>query len=56
MVKKNLKKALGKELATTDHLYTMMMEREAVLNSRPLVYVGTELEDQVALTPGNFFG
>ncbi len=56
MVKKGLKKALGKKLATCDHLHTLMTEVEAVLNSRPLVYVGTELEDQVALTPGNLLG
>ncbi len=56
MVKRGLKKALGKTLATTDHLHTLMTEVEAVLNSRPLVYVGTELEDQVALTPGNLLG
>ncbi len=53
MVKRGLKKALGKRLATIDHLHTIITEVEAVLNSRPLVYVDSDLEDQVAMTPGD---
>ncbi len=56
MVKRGLKKALGKRLATSDHLHTIITEVEAVLNSRPLMYLDSDLEDQVALTPGDLLG
>jgi len=53
IVKRSLKKALGKNLVTNDHLNTLLIEIEAVVNSRPLFPVGNELEDPIALTPAH---
>ena len=39
MVKRCLRKALGRKHFTLDQLATLLTEIEAVLNSRPLTYV-----------------
>lgn len=35
-------------------MQTFLKEVEAILNSRPLVYVGEDLYSSVTLTPGHF--
>ena len=52
MVKSNLKKVLGKKSVTSDNLCVLIHEIEAVINSRPLTYVGDD--DVDILTPGHF--
>ena len=49
-----LRKAIGKKCVTMLQLQTFLAETEAVLNSRPLVYIGEELNDGTAITPAHF--
>ena len=56
MVKQSLRKALGKAKAclTSEQLLTILKEAEAVINSRPLTYVGDDINSFVTLTPAHF--
>ena len=49
-----LKKILGKAFMTSDELYTILTEVEAMVNSRPLCSVHDDPEDMSYLTPANF--
>ena len=51
-VKKAMKKALGRSLVSLQHLSTLLTEIEAVVNSRPLVYIDEDV--RTVLTPGHF--
>ena len=51
LVKKALRETLGRKLLTLIKMQTLLKEVEAVLNSRPLVYVGEDLNLSVTLTP-----
>lgn len=53
LVKRGLRKSIGKICLTSSQLYTVLVEVEAVVNSRPIVYVGTELDDW-CLCPADF--
>ena len=50
--KRCLKKAIGKNCLTHDELLTLVIEVEAVLNSRPLTYVSSEGAEE-PLTPSH---
>ena len=39
---------------TNEHLLTILKEAEAVINSRPLVYIGDDINSTVAVTPSHF--
>ena len=54
LVKRSLRKAIGRKLLTNDQLLTVLKETEAVVNSRPLVYIGDDINSSVTITPGNF--
>ena len=54
LVKQALRKSIGKICLTIVQLETILTEVEAVINSRPLVYVGADLNSGFALTPGDF--
>ena len=54
LVKQALRKSIGKICLNVVQLETILTEIEAVINSRPLVYVGTDLKSGFALTPGDF--
>ena len=54
LVKRILRKVLGKLSFTYDQLFTILTESEAVLNSRPLIFVGEDIDSGFALTPGDF--
>ena len=54
LVKQSLRKSIGKICLNTVQLETILTEVEAVVNSRPLVYVGADLNSGFALTPGDF--
>ena len=54
MTKKSLRKSLGKIHVTFNELRTLIVETEAVLNSRPLTYLGDDIESGCAITPGHF--
>ena len=53
-VKRCLKKAIGSKYLTYEELETILIEVEAVLNSRPLTYQYEE-SDEVPLTPSHLF-
>ena len=54
LTKRALKKTIGKKCLTERQLTTILTETEAVLNSRPLVYVDNDLDSSSALTPLDF--
>ena len=53
-MKSALKKSVGNRCLTQRELETCLHEIEACLNSRPLSFVGSDLEDGAALTPAHF--
>ena len=54
LTKRALKKTIGKKCLTERQLATILTEAEAVLNSRPLVYVDDDINSSSALTPQDF--
>ncbi|XP_053380514.1 uncharacterized protein LOC128548907 [Mercenaria mercenaria] len=54
IVKKVFRKTLGRRLLTLIQLQTLVKEAEAVVNSRPLVYVGDDVNSSITLTPSHF--
>ena len=53
-VKSALKKSLGGHCLTRSELETTLHEVEACINSRPLTFVGDELDSSSPLTPSHF--
>ena len=51
LTKRALKKTIGKKCLTERQLVTILTEAEAVLNSRPLIYVDDNINSSSALTP-----
>lgn len=45
---------LGRKLATDIQLQTLLKEVEVIVNSRPLVYVGDDLESNITLMLRHF--
>lgn len=56
VVKRSPRKAVGRKLLTDSQFQTVIKEVEAVVNSRPLVYVGDDINSSITLTPGHFLG
>ena len=54
IVKRSLRKAIGKVCLSSEQLLTILKEAEAVINSRPLVYVGDDINSSMTLTPAHF--
>lgn len=54
IVKRSLRKAIGKVCLNNEQLLTIIKEAEAVINSRPLVYVGDDINSYMTLTPAHF--
>lgn len=54
LVKRSLRKALGKVCLNNEQFLTILKEAEAVINSRPLVYVGDDINSSMTLTPAHF--
>lgn len=52
--KRHLRRVVGNELLTSAQLNTLIIEIEAVLNSRPLTPISTDPNDLLVLTPGHF--
>ena len=54
ITKRVLKKTLGNQCLTEKQLTTILVEAEAVVNSRPLVYVDEDINSSMVLTPSDF--
>ena len=54
MVKRCFRKTTGRTHFTLEQLTTLLTEIEAVLNSRPLIYVNKDFESGFVLTPSHF--
>ena len=54
IVKRSLRKTIGKRLLMFDQMQTVVKEVEAVVNKRPLVYVGDDIDSSIVITPGHF--
>ena len=54
MVKSCLRKSVGRLLLSKDQLDTFLSETEAVMNSRPLVYVDGDINSNNAIAPAHF--
>ena len=54
LVKRSLRKAIGQLCLTNDQLLTVLKEAEAIINSRPLVYMGDDINSGITLTPAHF--
>ena len=48
------RKAIGKASLGNEHLLTVLKEAEAVVNSRPLVYIADDIQSPITLTPAHF--
>lgn len=53
-VKVHLYKSLGSQILTYEELNTLIVEIEAVLNSRPLCQINADSRDPIAITPAHF--
>ncbi|CAF1573923.1 unnamed protein product [Didymodactylos carnosus] len=56
LVKRNLRKTIDSHLLTYRQLETVVIEVESVINSRPLGFVGSTLDDGITLTPALCLG
>jgi len=54
LTKRSLRKAIGRNLLSFDKLQTVIKEAEAVINTRPLLYIGDDINSNIALTPSHF--
>ena len=53
-VKRSLRVVLGNQCVAEDVLHTVLLEVEFLLNSRPLTYVSSAIDDAEPLTPNHF--
>ena len=54
VAKKTLKAIVGNARLALDELQTAIKKVEALMNSRPLIYVGACPRDELVLTPNHF--
>ena len=54
VVKRSLRKAIGRRMLTLIQLQTILKQVEAIVNSRPLVYIDNDINSCFPLTPNHF--
>lgn len=54
LVKRALRKTIGRKLLSVEQMTTLLKECEAVINSRPLVYMGKDIKSSIAISPRHF--
>ncbi|CAG2200461.1 unnamed protein product [Mytilus edulis] len=54
VVKRSLRKVLKGRLVSDVQLLTVIKETEAIVNARPLVYIGDDVNSNINLTPSHF--
>ena len=54
LVKRSLRKGIGLKRLTLDQFVVMLVEIEAVINTRPLTYIYEEFPSGFSLTPAHF--
>ena len=54
LVKRSLRKCIGRASLTTIQLQTFLKEVEAIINNRPLVHVYDDINSDITLTPSHF--
>lgn len=54
IVKRALRKSIGRKLLTLVQIQTLVKEVETVVNARPLVYVENDVNSTITLTPNHF--
>ena len=54
ITKRSLKKAIGRCIVTREQMSTIIVEIEAIVNSRPLMYLDDDINSGEALTPAHF--
>ena len=52
-LKEPLRMILGKALLTYTEMYTVLTDIEAVINSRPLMFIGNDINDGEVITPAH---
>ena len=53
-VKRSLRKSIGFMKLNRYEFVTILTETEAVINSRPLLYIGDDINSNYGLTPAHF--
>ncbi|TKR73921.1 hypothetical protein L596_021166 [Steinernema carpocapsae] len=53
-IKQSMNKAIGRRILFWEQLETLLIEIEGVLNSRPLTYQGSDVEDSITVRPIDF--
>ena len=54
LVKRAFRKGLGRKLLSFDAFVTFLLEVEAMINTRPLTYIGADIDSAQVLTPASF--
>ena len=54
LVKRSLQKTVGRKLLSNDQMHTVVKEVESVVNARPLVYIGDDIDSTITITPSHF--
>mgnify|MGYP001792534837 CR=1 FL=1 len=54
VTKRALKKSIGRISLARSQLETVLVEIEAIINTRPLLYVSEDLNQDVIITPMHF--